>query len=93
MIKNIYLNKIVNNIKTDITNVLLNDTVVVSNFLYQQVSNDIFELEILIPSTIKRLINFKCLLEDGTVISDNNVNIEISRSETTLIYSIKVRGE
>lgn len=93
MIKNIYLNKILNNIKTDITNVLLNDTVIVSNFLYQQVSNDIFELEILIPSTIKRLINFKCLLEDGTVISDNNVNIEISRSETTLIYRIKVRGE
>ncbi|QOR33937.1 hypothetical protein IMX26_10580 [Clostridium sp. 'deep sea'] len=93
MINSIYLNSVTNRLNTDMHDILLNDTEVISSFLYKQVTENVVELELKIPSSIKNLTNFKCRLSDGTIISNNNVNIPIIRAETTLIYRITVRGE
>lgn len=93
MIKEQFLESLASDINNKINNVLLNDTEVISSFLYKKITNNEFELELRVPDTIKTLYNFKCRLQDGTIISNNDVNIPITKAETTLIYKIQVRGE
>ena len=91
MIESTYLNEIATKIETDVDNVLVNDSIVVSVFELEQVTDNVYEVKFTVLADDTTLVeNIKLRKADESVISDNDVNIVVDAFEMSIRQTITI---
>jgi hypothetical protein len=81
-IQSTYLNELAEKFKTDITEVLINNSISITSFTAEVVSANQYELTYNVDALDTTLItNIKLRKSDTTVISNNDVNIPVTSDE------------
>ena len=91
MIESTYLNEIATKIETDVDNILVNDSIVVSEFELEQVTDNVYEVKFTVLADDTTLIeNIKLRKAGNSVISDNDVNIVVDTFEMSIRQNITI---
>jgi len=86
-----YLSDIATKFETDINNVLVNDSIVVSSFNSELVTNNVYDISFtVLQSQTTQIDNIKLRKSDNTVISDQNLDIPVTENEVRIAYKYTV---
>ena len=91
MIEPSYLADIAIKIETDITKVIINNSITINSFTLEHVTGSMYELKFLVAAVQTTLItNIKLAKANDTVISSNDVSIPISTNDVQIRQTITV---
>lgn len=90
-IQSSYLVEIANKVDTDVTRVLVNDSIVITSFLLHLVSGNTYTLTFNVTQVqTNQITNIKLQKTNGTTISDVTVSIPITTSYITITGTITI---
>jgi len=91
MIEADYISELATKISTDITKVLINNSIEITSFTLKSVTDNIFTLKFnVLKSQTELITNIKLKKTDETAISDNDVNILVNFTEVIIRQTITI---
>ena len=90
-IQSAYLNEVATYTNTQITKVVINNSITITSFELKQVASNVFLIKFRVTSAQTALItSIKLEKTDSTVISDNTVSIPVSTEEVLIRQTITI---
>jgi len=91
MIETTYLNEFATKINTDVTKVLINDIIEITDFALKNVTGSVFQLKFnVLKSQTELITNIKLKKTNDDVVSNNDVSILVPFDEIIIRHTITI---